>query len=213
MKDVLPFTDISTSWYRDFTTNSIWKDLKRCHQSGVTNSQTLRPCEGFLPLQWTQSGRLCDKGLYNCADRSDEGDCRGIKDKKIPVVSFSLSKTSLSLPNYFHSFLLHQDSAIFVPVVDPGERGIKYCNATVNTTLDGVIINSTCVEMNSVCLSSFQHEDLLFHPKHMEICRNKTFFGNLMNSHCEQGEIPCNDNYPGYCTKNRTWQEGKGEGG
>ena len=104
MKDVLPFTDISTSWYRDFTTNSVWKDLKRCHQSDVTTPNTLRPCEGFLPLQWTQNVGLCDNTEYSCADRSDEGDCRGIKEDKISAVSFSLSKTSLSLSNLISFF-------------------------------------------------------------------------------------------------------------
>ena len=104
MKVVCPITDISTSWYRDFTTNPIWKTIKICEQSDLTTLITLNPCKGFLPLQWTQSKELCDNLAYICADRSDEGDCRGIKEEKISVVSFSISNTSLLIPNLISFF-------------------------------------------------------------------------------------------------------------
>ena len=93
MKDVLPFTGISPSWYRDFTTNPIWKEIESCQQDALI----LRHCKGFLPLQWTTNISFCDKISYQCVDRSDEGDCEDTREHKISAVRFSLSKTSLLL--------------------------------------------------------------------------------------------------------------------
>ena len=98
IKDVLPFADKSNSWYKDFVTNPIWKDLKGCQQSGAPYGVYSLPCGGFLLLQWTASYLFCDNVSYNCADRSDEGDCGGIKDKKkLSWVSFSVKK-SITFP-------------------------------------------------------------------------------------------------------------------
>ena len=83
---------ISSTWYRDFLTNPIWKEIKSCRQSEAFLD--VRPCEGFLPLQWTYGKCSCDNLAYHCADRADEGDCDGgIKKEENSLVSFSFSKT------------------------------------------------------------------------------------------------------------------------
>ena len=52
--------------------------------------------------------------------------------------------------------------------------------------------------------------DWYLHPDHWAICRNASFWKSMNNSQCHSGKVPCNGNlYPGFCTPNRTWEEGK----
>ena len=43
----------------------------------------------------------------------------------------------------------------------------------------------------------------MFHPDHVGKCRNKTFWEN--RTHCPEGYVPCNGNFPGLCQKLTTF--------
>ena len=67
------------SWYRDITAHPVWKEegLAECANATEKNAGAPRPCSGDLPLQWARKDFWCDGIYYDCADRSDEGDCAG----------------------------------------------------------------------------------------------------------------------------------------
>ena len=62
-------------WYRDITIDPTMKGLADCANKSAQGITAPRPCNGFLPIQWTENGDWCDHTAYNCADRSDEGNC------------------------------------------------------------------------------------------------------------------------------------------
>ena len=74
----MSLADISADWYRKITADPVWKEsLAECANATDERRGAPWPCTGDLPLQWTDKGRYCDGGFYECADRSDEGDCAG----------------------------------------------------------------------------------------------------------------------------------------
>ena len=166
----------SSSWYTDFITNKIWKSIDECEPFGETSPFAIRPCEGFLPLQWTTNYNWCDQAAYECVDRSDEGKCN--------------TKTKLSENT--------QDKVHYLPVAKPDARGIQPCPTKQTMDLDGVYINGTCVGISDLCEPS-SIKRWVFNRQQIAICRNKTFWEER-NSNCGPGYEPCNGNYPGFCT-------------
>ena len=77
----MSLADISadSSWYRDITAHPVWKEegLAECANKAEKITSAPSPCTGELPLQWATKGDWCEGTWYNCADRSDEGDCAG----------------------------------------------------------------------------------------------------------------------------------------
>ena len=77
----MSLADISADWYRKITADPVWKEsLAECaNATDERDPRTYapRPCNGDLPLQWATKQDWCDERFYDCADRSDEGDCAG----------------------------------------------------------------------------------------------------------------------------------------
>ena len=75
----MSLSDISAEWYRNITADPVWKEegLAECANATDPKTAAPRPCSGDLTLQWAQKGDWCEGKFYECADRSDEGDCAG----------------------------------------------------------------------------------------------------------------------------------------
>ena len=79
----MSLADITADWYRNITADPVWKEegLAECANASEKRTAAPRSCRGELPLQWSFKGAWCDGVSYDCADRSDEGNCAG-KEKK-----------------------------------------------------------------------------------------------------------------------------------
>ena len=126
-----PFSEISSSWYRDITTDPIWEGLAGCVNASDQRSAGPWPCNGFLPLQWATKGAWCGKNLNKCADRSDEGNCTGKRHERASTASL-------------------QENVFYPPVAEYDARQIKYCAHGINHT-ERVSINGSCIEISSIC--------------------------------------------------------------
>ena len=60
-------------WFSDFASDPVWKCLLECDVE--TKLSTQRLCSGFLPHQISMVPFFCNKVMYQCVDRSGEGNC------------------------------------------------------------------------------------------------------------------------------------------
>ena len=86
---------------------------------------------------------------------------------------------------------------------------------TASLSATSIIWNSKMEDDTEVCrrrltdgpthwsdiVSNLQEDDWVFHPDHVAICRDRTFWANRGMAHCHKftGMVPCAGSFPGLC--------------
>ena len=187
-------------WYRSMCESPVWAEdeqFRNCTWQTVQWSK----CKGSRPSQRFVTADLCDK-VYNCIDRSDELECAtGDATDNSIAIHLTMNK---ALQN---RFLFPVELPRERPADFATTGGLyKECNDTEGQF--GIEIAGQCFRPDELCNGNLDQKNdfynwgrgtlhqnttlvdntpgtkiqLRFHPQHISICKNFTFWKNMWQS-------------------------------